>query len=93
MIGAIAAGLTGGFWLLNATDGDPAPYLAAAVPVIAISAIFVELSITFTIATALDERQIRETGRVRLGWEGVTLLLATLAVLLLPLAVIIFLSP
>lgn len=93
LAGVVAAGLTGWFWFLDATDGDYAPYLVAVVPSMIMCVLFVGLSTALSVASNIDQRLKQEHGGPRWGWEGVALIAVTLAVFLIAFAALILLSP
>lgn len=78
LVGGLAAGATGWFWLLNATEGEPRPYLVAIVPSIAIYMTAVVLGVVMRYANIKDTRQIRETGRATLTLGSIVLGLVTI---------------
>ena len=90
IVGAIAVGCTGWFWLLSATNGNPGPYLAAIVPSMAVFAVVFTANIIMRLAYDLDERQIEETGRAKLTWKSVILGLVFLLAFALMIVVIVF---
>ena len=90
-VGAVAVGFTGWFWLLSATNGNPTPYLIAIVPSSLLYVFAFGVGMSFRYASHLDERQERETGRARLGWEIVVVVLLVLLVSLLTLGTILYL--
>ncbi len=68
-VGALALGMTGLYWLLNATEGHPGPYLVAYVPTVVIFVCVISVLITLRYASDRDEGQIQEEGRTTLPWD------------------------
>ncbi len=90
VVGAIAVGLTGWFWLLSATNGNPGPYLVAIVPSMAVFVLAVGIFLGLRIAHGLDERQVNETGKTKLIWDIVKLGLVFLLAFALIIGAIAF---
>ena len=91
-VGALALGMTGLYWLLNATEGHPGPYLVAYVPTVVIYVCAISVFIALRYASDRDERQIQDEGRATLSWDilvpsalvMIMLTLGLLAVIYLP---------
>ena len=76
IVGAIAVTSTGWYWLLNATDGNPGPYLAAIVPSMAVFVLAFGAFLGLRIAGELDQKRIEESGKATLTWDVAILGLA-----------------
>ena len=88
VMGAIAVVLTGWFWLLSATNGNPGPYLVAIVPSMAIFVLAFIVMIILRLAGDLDERQLKETGTAKPTKETFIMGLVMTLVLVLAFALI-----
>ena len=71
LVGILAATSTGWFWLLNASNGKPTPYLIAFIPFIGLILVAMMISMAFWYTDEMDEKQLRETGTAKLKWKGV----------------------
>ncbi len=90
IVGALAVGLTGWFWLLSATNGEPGPYLAAIVPSMGVFAVVFISSVIFKLVYDRDETQLKETGSTKLTWKTVILGLILLFAFALIIGAIVF---
>ena len=88
VMGAIAVVLTGWFWLLSATNGNPGPYLVVIVPSMAIFVLAFIVMIILRLAGDLDERQLKETGTAKPTKETFIMGLVMTLVLVLAFALI-----
>ena len=91
IVGAIAVATTGWFWLLSATNGNPSPYIIAVVPATLIFVFGLATTSVIRYAYKLDTEQLKETGRAKLGWETVIMVLVVLLVFVLTLGTIAYL--
>ena len=83
LVGILAATSTGWFWLLNATNGRPTPYLIVFIPFLGLILIAMMIALAFWYTDEMDEKQLRETGTAKLKWKGVLITLASTFALVL----------
>ena len=91
IVGAIAVGLAGWFWLLSATNGNPSPYFIVIVPATLLFVFGLATTSVLRHAYDLDTKQSQETSGAKLGWQTVIMVLVLLLVSVLTLGTIIYL--
>ena len=91
IVGAVAVVTTGWFWLLSATNGSPTPYIVAIVPASLLFVFGLATTSVLRYAYTLDTKQMKKTGRAKLGWETVIMTLILLLVFVLTFGTIAYL--
>ena len=90
IVGFIAVLLSGAFWLLSASNGDPTPYILAMVPIVALLLYGLAMGLVLMRAYQHDEQMVRKTGRAKFNpkLSGI----GTLLILLAGIALVAILS-